>query len=353
MLNFVTRFYHIGKKFLLGFLYLLHCLSPWKRKVWIIASPSHGNLGDSAIIVAEIKMLTTLDIPQKCIKEISLREYKKYRKWLVRFVGLKDIVTSPGGGNMGDVWFEEEKCRRAALADFPHNPFILFPHTIFYSQTENGNKEEKASIPFYNDGRKLLVAREAVSFQKFQKLYPAANSLLTPDIVLSMTAADFEILPQKRDGILLCLRKDCEKSLSSDGVRRLEKVAGKSSSSVRFTDTVLEHDVTPANRFHYVREKMLELASAELVVTDRLHGMVFATITGTPCVVLGNNNHKVRSTYEWIKYLPYVKFADSIDEAERHIPKLCQMQNCVFDNAPLMPYFDKLKACILEIMHDQ
>lgn len=41
--------------------------------------------------------------------------------------------------------------------------------------------------------------------------------------------------------------------------------------------------------------------SAKLVITDRLHGMIFCYLTNTPCLVFQNNNHKVRETYEWIK----------------------------------------------------
>lgn len=38
-----------------------------------------------------------------------------------------------------------------------------------------------------------------------------------------------------------------------------------------------------------------------MVITDRLHGMIFCYITNTPCLVFQNNIYKVRETYEWIK----------------------------------------------------
>ncbi|HLS30591.1 MAG TPA: polysaccharide pyruvyl transferase family protein, partial [Flavobacteriaceae bacterium] len=56
--------------------------------------------------------------------------------------------------------------------------------------------------------------------------------------------------------------------------------------------------------------------SAELVITDRLHGMIFCYITGTPCVVFQNNNHKVRETYDWIKSNTNVKLMKDFSEPE-------------------------------------
>ena len=42
--------------------------------------------------------------------------------------------------------------------------------------------------------------------------------------------------------------------------------------------------------------------------TDRLHGMIFAFITGTPAIVFSNNNHKIEGAYEWIKDCGYIYF---------------------------------------------
>ena len=83
-----------------------------------------------------------------------------------------------------------------------------------------------------------------------------------------------------------------------------------------------------------------------MVVTDRLHGMVFAAISGTPCIVFSNYNHKVQGTYEWIKYLPYIKYAESVSEAPNYIPELLAMKDCRYDNTPLLPYFEKLAQVV-------
>ncbi len=55
-------------------------------------------------------------------------------------------------------------------------------------------------------------------------------------------------------------------------------------------------------------KKWNEFSSVQLVVTDRLHGMVFSAITGTPCIALDNISHKVYGAYQWLSYLPYLRF---------------------------------------------
>ena len=93
----------------------------------------------------------------------------------------------------------------------------------------------------------------------------------------------------------------------------------------------------------------MEFASAELVVTDRLHGMIFATITGTPCLVFSNNNHKVSESYKWIHSLPYIKFIKTAEEAISFIPELLNMQECKYDTELLQPQFKALKEFLAKV----
>ena len=62
---------------------------------------------------------------------------------------------------------------------------------------------------------------------------------------------------------------------------------------------------------------MQEFCDAKLVITDRLHGMIFAAISETPCIVFSNYNHKVGGTYEWIKQLPYIRYVENMGEAKK------------------------------------
>ncbi len=44
------------------------------------------------------------------------------------------------------------------------------------------------------------------------------------------------------------------------------------------------------DRMEELNSKFAEFLSSGLVITDRLHGMIFAAITGTPCIALDNKS---------------------------------------------------------------
>ena len=96
----------------------------------------------------------------------------------------------------------------------------------------------------------------------------------------------------------------------------------KVSKKLIITDTVSPGDMPIEERRLVVEGKLSEFSTASLVITDRLHGMIFAAITETPCIVLNSLSHKIRGCYEWISNLDYIRFADSIDEVPSIIEEL-------------------------------
>lgn len=317
--------------------------TPKGKNVLIIGIPEYINLGDSAIAIAQKKLIKKSGYTDEQIKEISLNEYYKYNSVIKRSVSKKTLITCIGGGNMGDEWFVEEELRRKVLSDFPKNKVIVFPQTIFYTNTDKGKEEENNSISYYNKSNCCVIAREKKSYEIMKKLYPKANVILTPDIVLSTYMSDYDVKLQKRNGVLWCMRSDAEKSITDKMLSELEKIIRKADLKLTKTDMYADVPfVTNENRFELVKNKMQQFSSSELVVTDRLHGMVFAALTGTPCVVFGNYNHKVSGTYEWIKHLTYIKYVDTVQEANESIHVLLQMSDCKFDNSSIVHYYDKI-----------
>lgn len=69
--------------------------------------------------------------------------------------------------------------------------------------------------------------------------------------------------------------------------------------------------ISNKRRDKLLTNKWLEFSSSKVVITDRLHGMVFAYITGTPAIVFDNKNHKVKNSYiDWLNDVDYIHFAD-------------------------------------------
>jgi pyruvyl transferase EpsI len=243
---------------------------------------------------------------------------------------------------MGDQWFSEEKFRRNFIVNQLDARPIILPQTIFYTDTEEGKIKQEESIAIYNDPRVTLVAREQCSYKIMRRLYPKATVLLTPDIVLSANMETFGAIEQERKGVLFCLRSDAEKLVCDEVWKQLELSLDKAGVAHSRTDMCIDVMVDKGSRGVHVRNKMQEFCGAELVVTDRLHGMIFAAITGTPCVVFSNYNHKVKGTYDWISYLTYIRYVENVNEAISAMFDLLPMGNQEFNNEPLLPYFSEL-----------
>lgn len=314
-------------------------------RVLIPGTPEHENLGDSAIVLAQIAFLRQQGFSEEEIQEITWSEYPGWSGWIHRYISKSALVAQLGGGNMGSQWKREENFHRRIVQDFPRNPMVIFPQTIHYGA--DAAEEAEASKAIYGGHEKLvMVAREQASLDIMKALYPTAKQLLTPDIVLFANMDTFGAKSQERNGVLLCLRSDAERAITDETRKEVEKVVQANGEAVCYTDMYGSCQVTKENRAQCVKEKMEELASARVVVTDRLHGMVFAALTGTPCIVFGNYNHKVKGTYEWIRYLPYVCYVETAEEAAELLPQMLKMGGQNFDNTPLMPYFEKLAQVV-------
>lgn len=353
ILHLLWRIYEISKESLYELkqriLFAVYLKYPLGEKAFIIGTPDHTNIGDSAIVVSEVLFLKKRGVDIKRIKEISVATYKKYESIIVRALDSRVKIFMHGGGNMGDQWLEEELFRRKVMHTFAKNPIVIFPQTYFYTNTEAGKEQEEKSKKTYNDRNNLcIVARENKSYDEMKRVYSDANVLLTPDIVLSTTMDDFGVKAVDRSGILLCFRSDLEKNLTEEQTISLKAMVNELGYEVSEIDMISDVPIYPNSRIDVVRSKMQQMAAAKMVITDRLHGMVFAAITGTPCVVFGNNNHKILGTYEWIRHLDYIRYVDTVQEATRCILELLEKNNCEFINTPFLLSFEPLEEVVRE-----
>ena len=75
--------------------------------------------------------------------------------------------------------------------------------------------------------------------------------------------------------------------------------------------------------------------------------MIFAAITETPCIAIGNYNYKVKGVYDWISELNYIYFVEDIETAKEKINELLQLEN-EKNNIKLKKYYESLKREIGE-----
>ncbi len=325
---------------------LIPYLAYWRhrRNIFLIGSEDAGNLGDHQIAVS-IREFLKYYFPQYKIIEIEASDYRQKMLQIKKYVRNWDWICTPGGGNLGDAYPYSETIRRDVISAFPKNKIIIFPQTVYFSNTEEGKLQAQRTREIYCGHKKLLLTvRDRQSLQQAAMIFNGRVELV-PDIVLF---SDRREMGGHRKGALLCLRSDFESCLNEEMRKVIEKAVISCGLAYKYIDHQYAFDIMLQDRDAYLREIMRQYQSAELVITDRLHGMIFAAITGTPCVVLDNYNHKISGVHEWIGDLQYIIFCDSIENIQQEMEKVLVKteENANWPARLLRKEFDKLAEMI-------
>ncbi|BCG60544.1 polysaccharide pyruvyl transferase family protein [Paenibacillus sp. URB8-2] len=308
------------------------------KKIFVVGTPEHDNLGDHAIVLAEIKLLEKYFSEYEILEVLTVDFFQNLR-CLKKFANKEDIFVLQGGGNFGIEYFREEKIRREIITKFPNNKMILFPQTIFFSDTEQGKSEFKKSQEIYKKHKHLtLVAREQISYDIMKEGFGNNKVLLTPDIVMFL---EMSYPYKKRNGALLCIRNDKESALTEIDKQIIQKCS-KIYEQVIYTDTCVHHNVSVEDREEELNKLWNQFRESKIVITDRLHGMIFAAITSTPCIALGNYNYKVEGSYNWIKHLEYIKYTNSVEKIPGLIEELKKIDPSEYNNSFSLDYYEKI-----------
>ena len=286
-----------------------------KPKIYIIGESDNGNVGDLAISLSQYEFVRENVGRDIEIIRILYSDFWKYFKWIEKNITEDDLIIIVGGGNIGDVYIEAEEIRQVIIRKHPQNEIIVFPSTIFYQNTSKRNEIYQKSLKIYNTHKKLfLYAREKYSYDLFKNLYPNCKVYLLPDIVFSYPYITDNLLRENK--ILLCLRHDTEGILSESQINKILDICKRKCNYVVFTDTFIENVYAPddSKRKEIIQEKLAEFSRAQLIITDRLHGMVLAYLSKTPCIVLSSYNYKIKGVYEWIKETEWMVYADKTEE---------------------------------------
>ena len=318
-----------------------------KKKAVIALAADYGNLGDIAITFAQNIFLKSY-LQDYEIIDFPISSTFTQLKALRKIIDSQDLVTIIGGGNMGDLYGIED-CRRFVIEKFQKNRIISFPQTMDFSNSTIGKRELQKTIKVYGSHKNLhLFARESISYDRMKKHFPNNHVYLVPDIVLSLNKSQPQ---QQRQGVLFCIRNDYESAFSAED---------RSVFLSRISSALPDHSIVDTHIGRNgltVQESEAELLkiwnsfkTAKVVITDRLHGMIFAAITGSPCVVLQNNNHKIKATYEdWLRSFNNIRMQNDFD-ADETIRLVNEVRNCDLEMVQLLNFtehFEALKNVII------
>ena len=291
-----------------------------KRKVFLLGSPVHGNLGDHLIAMAENDFFKKY-FPDHLYFDFIMPFAANYQDILKRCMREQDLICLSGGGWLGTKWIHNEEFVRRIIQDFPKNPIVILPQTCFY---EDAEAYVRKGAEIYRSHRNLLAcARDRNSFN-----YMLEHGFLAREKLLLMP--DFGLLyrgyksrqEKRQDKISVCFRKDIEKVTSDNLKDDVMRYSGTLSSVTEVETNIYPIEISMMQREKAVKNKLREISESRLLITDRLHAMIFAVLTNTPCLAFDNATHKVSGVYEWLKDLDYIRMVDNHRPIKEQIEEL-------------------------------
>lgn len=268
-----------------------------KRRAYFALAPDYGNLGDLAILEAQIKIIHTM-FPEIEIIECPISETLVYIKSIKPIIKDRDIIILIGGGNISVQYSLIEQYRQLWIKMFPDNLILSFPQSCDLKNKDFvfGDKIKRV----YSGHKKLILfARDENSYNVLRKLV-LNETILVPDIVLSFGQLNYN---RKRKGVLFCIRDDKESGINAEFVNEVYNYCEKKYCVEKKDTTISNISKIDRNARKALLEEIWEcFSSKSLIITDRLHGMIFAYITNTPCIVFDNSNHKIKNFYNtWFR----------------------------------------------------
>lgn len=309
------------------------------KKIYVMLAANYPNLGDLAITESQLLFLKDNfpDYKIVCVYvSDTLSEYRNIKKSLNK----DDIFTLIGGGNNGDLYEFIESNRRFLLSKFRKNKIVSFPQSVVFSK-DSIFKRKFIKLAKQNKNS-YFFAREKQSYDRYKNMN-IENTFLVPDIVFYYEKYIKKSKLSDKSGVSFIFRNDKEKSMSNSYENMFLEEIKNRKLDYAYADTcdIVYND----NRLELLNNFINNLSQKKLVITDRLHGMILAYITDTPCIVIDNNNHKIKSTYDtWLKNQNFIKMINSEEEIPKLIDELLKLKK--IEKEDLSKYYKNLLSIL-------
>lgn len=320
------------------------------KNIYLMNTHSFNNVGDYAITYAERAFLKK---NFGCYKVIEIPSVicKDGMELLTKYIKSDELIIISGGGYMGNLWIEygEENVRNI-LSVFKNNNILIMPQTIYFTDDEDGEKEEKISKRYLDEHKHLKIClRDRDSVYKAESMLDDKKKIeYLPDIVLYLNLSDNQKI---RNKYTLCLRSDKEQIISDEQVNSIKQMIKSRSEDIQYMSMNIEDTEYKGDYFEKVNEKLELIKSSKLVITDRLHCMLLCAVTGTPCIAFNNLSHKVSGVYEWINKLEYIQLYDETLGIEKQFDYFAaDNMFYTYDFQCVSTYFQKLADLIRKMI---
>lgn len=279
--------------------------------------PYYSNVGDILIWEASLQLLKK--IKNRCLYSCSVETYRKPR------IKKDTILLFSGGGNFGDLWEKHQQFRHRVMEDFPDNPIVQLPQSVWFENEDNLIKD----IHCYEShkGSVTICLRDKQSFDIIRNNYHNINTLLVPDMVLALDIdkilKKYRIKRIQGEGTLYFKRddkefvdKDINSNYDAEGdwpcrnqdiksakryrilMHRLVKLHTPEKMRLKITDLYYRFIIKDA----LLRNGISFLMPYREVYATRLHAAILACLIGKKVYMIDNTYHKCSGVYKlWMK----------------------------------------------------
>lgn len=276
--------------------------------------PYYVNPGDTLIWDSTLSLLRGCQ--HKCLGTCGWNEYK--------YVPLDKsvIIMIMGGGYFGDLWRFGWQQVMDTITQYPDNPIIILPQSIYYCNPQTAEEDAKR----LNVCKKLTIcARDEQSFNYAKSNFRRANTLLVPDLAFYADLMKLRLFCTKETKRKLFLKRD-DKELptgisyepdSDTEVSDWPDMGNEPSCFFRTIDRYCKKICAHSGRFSVNLKKFLMfhahrnvvifdavrfISCYETIYTTRLHAMIIAFMLGKRVYVIDNSYRKVSGCCEtWLQ----------------------------------------------------
>lgn len=287
-----------------------------KARVFYLGITEHSNLGDMAQHYC-IKKWISENYPnaELVMFEATTVVDKRFcfLKKLKSIYRHQDVIIFQSGYTTTDLGGYHNEMHRIVVEYMPEARILMMPQTIFFRRKKNRKRTAKS---LDKAKHMLFLARDMVSFNFAQQMFPHVKSMAFPDIVTTLIGTfDFK---SDRNGICLCRRNDSEKFYSEADIAAL-KIDLEKIAPVSITDTTIKENFLNirSNLQKFIESEIERFSHFEVTITDRYHGTIFSLAAGTPVIIIKTTDHKVVTGADWFNgiYDDYVYVAKDLNDA--------------------------------------
>jgi pyruvyl transferase EpsO len=309
---------------------VLDPLVPQGSRVALLDFPMYSNVGDSAIWAGELSYLR--DREARVVYRSTWHTH--HGPTLRRLLGPDGIVLLTGGGNFGDLYARHQRLRRRVFEELGDRRIVQLPQTVNFSSDRA--LDEFAAAHGHLDGLVVLV-RDEQSRDLLTGVL-ARDPVLAPDMAFALGPLERGAASQD---VLALLRTDHETAGHRDDAHvrglqpldwlderrdgggpwdRVVDTLGRGQrlmpgASARAGGVVLGRALDQ-RALREVRRGTALLSRGRVVVTDRLHAHLLATLLGIPQVVLADRHDKVRrASALWVGEHRWIRHAATVEQA--------------------------------------